>query len=109
PYLVEYEQFDLVAIADIYEPILNAVGERYNVKRRYIDWRELLAQDDIDAVVLCHGGSHRDAIIAALDANKHVLTEKPMVWNVREAHEVAARAAQSDRILQIGYHKRYDP
>jgi len=109
PYLDDYEQFELVALADVYPPILSAVAERYRVARRYTDWRELIAQPDLDAVVLCHAGSHRDAVIAALEAGKHVFVEKPLAWNLREVREVAAVAAKSDRILQIGYHKRYDP
>jgi predicted dehydrogenase len=109
PYLTEYEHFELVALADVYRPILDAVGDRYQITRRYTDWRELLAQSDIDAVVLAHAGSHAQTIITALDVGKHVFSEKPMTWNLREAREVAARAATSDRILQIGYHKRYDP
>lgn len=109
PYLVDYEQFDLVALADASRPVLDAVGDRYGIARRYTDWHELLAQPDIEAVALLHSGSHHDTTIAALDANKHVFVEKPIAWNVREAEEIAARAAQSDRTVQIGYHKLYDP
>lgn len=110
PYLCDYdEHFEVVALADIYKPVLDAVGDRYQVARRYTDWQDLLANDDIDAVVIAHGGSHRDSIIAALDAGKHVFTEKPLTWNLREAEEVAERVAQSDRIVQVAYHKRYDP
>jgi len=109
PYLMEYEQFNLVALSDVYQPILDAVGDRYGIAQRFTDWNDMFASDEIDAVVLCHAGSHRDAIIAALDAGKHVFVEKPVGWNVREVREVAERVAASDRILQVGYHKRYDP
>jgi predicted dehydrogenase len=108
PYLVDYEHFELVALSDAYQPILDAVGDRYHVAARYTDWRELIARDDVEAVVICHSGSHRESVIAALDAGKHVFVEKPLVWNLREAEEVAAVAKNSDRILQVGYHKRYD-
>jgi predicted dehydrogenase len=109
PYLVEHERFDLVSICDAYQPVLDAVGDRYHIAKRYTDMNELLANDSLDAVVICHAGSHRDSVIAALDANKHVLVEKPLAWNLREVEEVAARAEQSDRILQMAYHKLYDP
>jgi predicted dehydrogenase len=110
PYIAEYgEYFELVALADTHQPTLDAVADRYHVQQRHTDWRDLLARDDIDAVVICHGGSHRDTTIAALDANKHVFVEKPLTWNLREMQEVAARAASSDRIVQLGYHKLYDP
>src|SRR5688500_4617642 len=82
PYLTEYDPFELVAIADAYRPVLDAVGDRYHIAERYTDWREMMAREDIDAVGIFHSGSHRDTIIAALDANKHVFVEKPMAWNL---------------------------
>lgn len=110
PYIVEYdERFELIALADAHRPTLDAVGDHYHVEQRYSGWRDLLADANIDAVVLCHNGSHHNAVIAALDANKHVLVEKPLAWNMREVEEVAAHAANSDRVVQLGYHKLYDP
>lgn len=109
PYLVEHEKFELVSVCDTYQPVLDAVGDRYHVDKRYIDWNELLENDNLDAVIICHAGSHRDSIIAALDADKHILVEKPPSWNLREVREIVARAEKSDRILQMAYHKLYDP
>lgn len=109
PHLFEYDQFEVVAAADIHPPTLDAVCDHFHIPHRYTDWRDLLARDDIEAVGLFHGGSHAEATIAALDANKHVLVEKPLAWNVSETEAVAARAADSDRIVQVGYHKLYDP
>jgi predicted dehydrogenase len=110
PYIVDYDdKFELVALADIYRPALDAVADHYHIQRRYTDWRELLAQDDIEAVVICHSGSHRDSTIAAVEANKHVLVEKPLAWNVRETQEVFDVVSRSDRTVQMAYHKLYDP
>jgi predicted dehydrogenase len=109
PYLTDHEQFQLVALADSYRPILEAVGGRYGIQRLYSDWREMLAQPDLGAVVLCHAGSHKEAVIAAVQQGKDVFVEKPLGWNLRECEEVAAVVAGSDRIVQVGYHKRYDP
>jgi predicted dehydrogenase len=109
PYLDEHERFELVSLCDSNAAVLKAVGDRYQVEKRYTSMDEMLANDDLDGVVICHAGSHRDSVIAALDAGKHVLVEKPLAWNLRETEEVAARASQSDRIVQLGYHKLYDP
>jgi predicted dehydrogenase len=110
PYIVEYdEKFELVALADAYKPILDAVADRYGVTNRYTDWREMVARPDIDAVVLAHSGSHHDTVIASLNAGKHVFVEKPLAWNVREVEDVAACASGSNRVVQLGYHKLYDP
>lgn len=109
PYLKEYEQFEVVAAADIHQPTLDAVCDHFHIPHRYSDWRELIARDDIEAVGIFHAGSHFETVLAALDANKHVLVEKPLAWNVRETEAVAARAAKTNRIIQLGYHKLYDP
>lgn len=110
PHLFRYDdRFELVGLADLYRPALDAVADHYHVSRRYTDWHEMLAQPDIDAVVICHSGSHRDSTISALQAGKHVFVEKPLAWNLRETREIAAVAHQSNRILQLGYHKLHDP
>ena len=109
PYLVDYEHFELVALSDMYQPTLDAVADRYHIQDRYTDWRELIARQDIDAVVICHSGSHRDSVIESIQAGKHVFVEKPLTWNLREAEDVAAVVRNSDRTFQVGYHKRFDP
>lgn len=109
PYLIEHERFELVSICDAYQPVLDAVSERYHIHKRYTDWNELLTNDDLDAVIICHAGSHRDSVIAALNANKHILVEKPLAWNLREVEEVAEHAKKSNRIVQMAYHKLSDP
>lgn len=110
PHLVRYdEKFELVALSDVHRPTLDAVADHYHIAGRHTDWRELVARQDVDAVVICHNGSHRDSSIGALQAGKHVFVEKPLGWNVREAQEVAAVAAKSGRVMQMAYHKLHDP
>jgi predicted dehydrogenase len=110
PYLTNDEtRFRLVALADTHAPTLEAVANHHHIEQRFTDWREMLRLPELDAVVICHAGSHRESVLAALDAEKHVFCEKPLAWNVREVEEVAARAARSNRIVQVGYHKLYDP
>lgn len=110
PYLVDDDdKFELVVLSDLHQPTLDAVADHYHVAARYTDWHDLLKHEGLEAVVICHSGSHRDTTIAALEAGKHVFVEKPLTWNLREAEAVAASAAKSDRIVQLGYHKLYDP
>ena len=57
------------------------------------DWRELVARDDIDLVDICTpGDSHAEIAIAALEAGKHVLCEKPLANTVAEAEAMTAAA-----------------
>ncbi len=110
PHMFDYpEDFQVVALADSHRPTLDAVGERYRVAERSTDWRDIMARGDVDAVALLHGGSHYPTLVAALDAGKHVFVEKPITWSLTEAADAAERVRRSDRIVQVGYHKLYDP
>jgi myo-inositol 2-dehydrogenase/D-chiro-inositol 1-dehydrogenase len=103
------ERFRLLALADTNRELLEDVAEHFQASNQYTDYRELLQREDIEAVVICHSGSHRDTVVATLDHKKDVFVEKPLAWNLREAEEIAAAESRSDRIVQVGYHKLYDP
>jgi predicted dehydrogenase len=60
------------------------------------DWKRLIARDDVDLVDVCTpGSSHAEISIAALEAGKHVLCEKPLANTVDEARAMAAAAARA--------------
>src|SRR5437763_14213970 len=74
------------------------------------DWREVVARDDIDLVDICTpGDSHADIAIAALEAGKHVLCEKPLANTVAEAErmtEAARKAATRGVRSSVGFSYR---
>ncbi|MEU8124104.1 Gfo/Idh/MocA family oxidoreductase [Spirillospora sp. NPDC049024] len=60
------------------------------------DWKELLRRDDVQLVDICTpGDSHAEIAVAALDAGKHVLCEKPLANSVAEAEAMAAAAERA--------------
>ncbi len=62
------------------------------------DWREVIARDDIDIVDVCTPGwMHADVAIAALEAGKHVIVEKPIANTVEEAQRMAAAFADAQQ------------
>ena len=76
--------------------------------RHYVDYRELLADPNIEAVVIAlplH--LHKEVAIAAMQANKHVLCEKLMAWNITQCKEMIRVAQERDRILSIGHQRHY--
>lgn len=77
------------------------------------DWREVIARDDIDIVdIVTPGDSHAEIAIAALDAGKHVLCEKPLANTVEEAEamaDAAARAAARGIRAMVGFTYRRVP
>ncbi len=77
------------------------------------DWREVLTRDDVDLVDVCTPGSnHAEIAIAALNAGKHVLCEKPLANTVDEAREMvraARRAEKSGVRAMVGFNYRRLP
>lgn len=104
----EQELVQLVAVVDP-DPVRAAlVAEQRGASYAFTDLAEVLARADIDAVVLTTPNAvHTVQAIAALDAGKHVLVEKPMAENGADAAAMAAAAEQSGRILAVGHTFRH--
>src|SRR5690242_10743900 len=84
PFLTELPGFRVTAVCDVSATVADYAGDRFGVERRFTDYRELLAQADVDAVVIATP-IHSDPAIAAAQAGKHILVEKPMAFNLDEA------------------------
>ena len=100
--------YETVALCDVSAEVRTACARDYGVDATYADWRELIAQP-LDAVLILTSGSHAPIAIAAAEAGKHVLTEKPMCFSVAEGHAMIAAAERAGKTLMVGYNKRYDP
>ena len=78
--------------------------------RVYADYRELLEDASIDVVHVCTPNrSHCEISVAALDAGKHVMCEKPMAKTVADAQLMLDAAKRSGKLLTIGYQNRFRP
>jgi predicted dehydrogenase len=90
-----------------------AAAEKYGWDDVETDWTRLIARDDVDIVDICTpGDTHAEMAIAALDAGKHVLCEKPLANSVAEAEamaEAARRAAASGVRAMCGFTYRRVP
>ncbi len=83
---------------------------RWGARHAVGSWHEVWEHDDVDAVYIATpAGYHRSTTIAALEAGKHVLCEKPLASNAAEAAEMVAAATGADRILMEAFHWRYHP
>ncbi|MGD9496765.1 MAG: Gfo/Idh/MocA family protein [Armatimonadota bacterium] len=98
----------LVAVADVNEDRARVVGLRHGAKHALTDWRELLAIDEIEAVsIALPDHLHREVTVAALEAGKHVLLEKPMATTVEDAEAMLAAQQASGRKLMINWSNRW--
>jgi predicted dehydrogenase len=90
---------ELTAVAGRNKEAVSAAAEQLGFASMETDWRALVERDDIDLVDICTpGDSHAVIAVAALQAGKHVLCEKPLANTVEEAEQMAAVArAEAER------------
>src|SRR2546425_1053105 len=91
PYLHELPTFRIGAVCDLSAARVEAIGNYYAVECRYTDHQRLLEQRDLDAVLVTTR-DHAPVAIAAAKAGKHVMTEKPIAYNLEDADRVIAAA-----------------
>jgi predicted dehydrogenase len=90
-----------------------AAAAKWGWEESATDWRSVLERDDIDVIdIVTPGSSHAEIAIAALEAGKHVLCEKPLANTVAEAEamaDAAARAAERGVFAMVGFTYRRVP
>jgi predicted dehydrogenase len=92
----------IAAVSDVYEKRKRVHAELYKVKG-YLDYRELLAQPEIDAVIVASPDHwHAKMALDAMDKGKDVYLEKPMVHTNDEARQLVATVKETKRVLQVG-------
>ncbi len=102
-------QSQVLMAADINPAAVAELAQDYSC-HALTDWREAIASPEVDAVaVATHNGMLAEITIAALEAGKHVLVEKPMGRNLAEALQMAEAARTAQRVLKIGFNHRYHP
>ncbi len=75
--------------------------------KRYNNYKELLAADDIDAVIIATPDHwHGTITIEAARAGKHVYCEKPMTWTIQETYEVVKAVKENGIVFQLGHQNR---
>ncbi|MEU5764358.1 Gfo/Idh/MocA family protein [Streptomyces asoensis] len=103
----------LAAIAGRDARAVRAAADKHGWAAAETDWRALIARDDVQLVDICTpGDSHAEIAVAALEAGKHVLCEKPLANSVAEA-EAMATAAEAARargqLAMVGFNYRRVP
>ena len=94
----------LVAFCDVNQDRLTEKGELHGVKQLYMDYNDLLSNEEVDAVSICTwNNTHAEIAIAALEAGKHVLVEKPLSMTVEQALAVEEAAKKSDKVYTYSH------
>ena len=101
---------ELVAIADTVVERAHEAATRFGIPNVYESPEELIARDDLDVVDVCTPSDTHFALSwAALEAEKHVLCEKPVAYDYRETRRAAALAKQKGLKTKLGFTFRYSP
>ncbi len=106
------ERVEIVACCDIIVERAQEVAENFGAPgcKVFEDYRELLKEGDIEIVyVLTPNVAHCPITVAAFEAGKHVLCEKPMAANVEDAQRMMDAWKKSGKLFTIGYQNRYRP
>src|ERR1044071_6362724 len=97
------ERLNIGALCDVDEKFLAAAHQKFPAAREYSDFRRLLEQKDIDAVVIATPDhTHAVATAAALESGRHVYCEKPLTRTLSDCRAVTELARRHKRITQIG-------
>lgn len=110
PALKLLPEFELAAVCTAHADTAAAAAAKYGVSRAFDNYRAMVAEPDLDLVsVVVKVPSHREVVIAALNAGKNVYCEWPLGANLGEAEELAALAAGKSVRSIIGLQARGDP
>lgn len=96
----EQRGVEIVAVANRSRESSQRIASEYEIPKVYGNWLELIEDDNIDAI--CVGTwpyMHRNLVLAALEADKHVLTEARMATNAQEAHDMLDASRQFPHLV----------
>jgi len=100
----------VVAVADIVEEAARRVAEQLHIPQATRDYREILADPNVDAVLVCSStDTHATIITEAAEAGKHIFAEKPIDLSLARIDQVLAAVEKAGVKFQVGFNRRFDP
>lgn len=105
-----HREVDFVWVCDLNEARGSQIAERYGARHFGTDYREVLADPEVIAVSIATPDHlHRDVAVAAAEAGKHILVEKPLATTVEDASAIVDAAKASGVKLVVDFHNRVNP
>jgi inositol 2-dehydrogenase len=99
----------LTAVADHHPDLVKSVAEEFGIPRVYTSHEELVADRNIDAIVIVTSTStHKDVIIAAAAAGKAIFCEKPLALSLTDAEEALRAVERAGVFFQMAFQRRFD-
>lgn len=102
--------FDVVAVAEATQELAAEAAERLLVPKPYGDWKDLIADPEIDVVHIASPNFlHHEHAKAALEAGKHVVCEKPLAMTAEESGELVRLAKEKNLVNGVNFNIRFYP
>lgn len=99
---------ELVAVMEVNEVLAKSLAEKYNAPRWYTSLEDILADDEIEAVYIASPVAfHKEQVIEAARAKKHILCEKPVTINTSDATEVLTICEENEVLASAGFMMRF--
>ena len=100
----------LVAVADPNAELAKKTAAEFDVARSYADARDLVADPDVEAIVIVSPtNTHKEIVIAAAGAGKPIFCEKPLAISLQDCLDMQAAVDQHGTFFQMGFMRRFDP
>ncbi len=111
PILTRFQDAEVVAVCDIDRSKAQFVAQKFGIRRYYNSFERMLtAEQELDGIVVCVPTiGHKEVSIAALEAKKHLLVEKPLARTEKEAVEIIAAAKKHHTQVMVGMNNRFRP
>ncbi|NCC77336.1 MAG: inositol 2-dehydrogenase, partial [Clostridia bacterium] len=102
---------EVIAICARNEDKVRAIQAEFNIPYSYTNYDEMLANSDIDAIVIATGAdAHKEQAVKACAAKKHIFCEKPLAKTLADCLAVEQAVAQNpDKKFTVGFMRRFDP
>jgi len=110
PALRDLKSCELVAVSRSRSDLAESFAHQFGAGRWYREWQELTTDREVDAVYIATPVHlHAEQTVAAAEAGKHVLCEKPMAMSVKECDEMIAACRANGVKLGIAYYRHFYP
>jgi myo-inositol 2-dehydrogenase/D-chiro-inositol 1-dehydrogenase len=101
---------EVIALADVSAPELQAVADRFGIAKTFADYRDLLALPEIDAVAICGPTNlHYQMIVDAAAHGKAIFCEKPIDLSLEKVQAAIQEVKRLGVPMMVGFNRRFDP
>jgi predicted dehydrogenase len=110
PALRDLESCDFVGVSRAREDLAESFAKEFGARKHYAAWADLIADEDLQAVYIATPVHlHAEQAVAAAEAGKHVLCEKPMAINVAQCDRMIGAARTNQVKLGVAYYRHFYP